>query len=280
MKEQSVSFDRTDFVRSHSGDNILPADPLFSRLLTLAHRPNPTPAIRDVNAGVEKTAAELLSDVLNFRRVLKTSLTAQTLDDLQNRREVYISIVAPGGYEFAVGMLAIMALGAAPSPFSSAQPVKEGCYYVNKARTVALVTATPTLKLGEAVAKEVQRTTNPDFVFVLINAIEREAPVPLYNIKISSDRYLDPNAPGLVIFTSGTTGPPKRRSPETSGFGRQLHGFRAADWSAGRRLVAASSARASRHGDLGLVLSIHPNRCLHRIQIRKLRPRVDVEPLA
>jgi len=30
-----------------------------------------------------------------------------------------------------------------------------------------------------------------------------------YDIKVSSDRYLDENAPAVVIFTSGTTGPPK-----------------------------------------------------------------------
>ncbi|KAJ9607076.1 hypothetical protein H2200_008148 [Cladophialophora chaetospira] len=209
MKERVASFDRTDFVPSHSADNILPADPLFSRLLTLAHRPNPRPAIRDVNAGIERTAAQLLSDVLNLRRVLKSSLTPQTVDDLQNGREVYVSIVAPGGYEFVVGVLAILALGAAASPFSSAQPVKEGCYYVNKARSVALLTASPTLKLGEAVSKEIQRTTNSDFAFVPINAIEREPAVLVGDTKISSNKYLDPNAPGVVIFTSGTTGPPK-----------------------------------------------------------------------
>ena len=202
-------FDRTDFVPSHSADNILPADPLFTRLLTLAHRPNPRPAIRDVNAGLERTAAQLLSDVLILRRVLRDSLTAQTVDDLQSGREVYVSILAPGGYEFVVGVLAIMALGAAASPFSSAQPVNEACYYVNKARSVAVVTATPAFELGKALTKEIRGTTNKDFVCVPINAIGKVVPVPLDTIKISSNRYHDPNAPGVVIFTSGTTGPPK-----------------------------------------------------------------------
>ncbi|KIW78826.1 hypothetical protein Z517_08665 [Fonsecaea pedrosoi CBS 271.37] len=202
-------FDRTDFVPSHSADHILPADPLFNRLLTLAHRPNPRPAIRDVNAGIERTAAQLLSDVLVLRRVLKASLTHENVQDLQNGREVYVSLVAPGGYEFVVGVLAILALGAAASPFSTAQPVKEGCYYVNKARSVALVTATPALQLGGEVAREIRSTTNPDFACVPIKVIEQEPPFALDDIKISSNRYLDPNAPGVVIFTSGTTGPPK-----------------------------------------------------------------------
>lgn len=203
------SFDRTDFVPSHVGDDILPADPLFTRLLTLAHRPRPRPAIRDDNVGIERTAAQLLSDVLTLRRIVRKALAPQTIDDLHNGREVYISIVAPGGYEFAVGVLAVMALGAAVSPFSSAQPVKEACYYVNKARSVAVLAATPALKLGEALAEEIRATTNPAFSCIPINSIEYGEPFPLDTIKISSNRFHDPNAPGVVIFTSGTTGPPK-----------------------------------------------------------------------
>ena len=34
--------ERTDFVPSHKGDNILPADPLFTRLLYMAHLPGQT----------------------------------------------------------------------------------------------------------------------------------------------------------------------------------------------------------------------------------------------
>ncbi|OAP58250.1 hypothetical protein AYL99_07340 [Fonsecaea erecta] len=209
QQQQQPPFDRTDFVPSHSADHILPADPLFTRLLTLAHRPNPRPAIRDVNAGIERTAAQLLSDVLVLRRVLRNALTHETVQDLQNGREVYVSVLAPGGYEFVVGVLAVLALGAAASPFSTAQPVKEGCYYVNKARSVALVTATPALQLGEDVAREIRNTTNPDFACVPIRVIEQEKPFALNDIKITSNRYFDPNAPGVVIFTSGTTGPPK-----------------------------------------------------------------------
>ena len=208
MKDQTT-FDRTDFVPSHAGDHVLPADPLFTRLLTLAHRPNPRPAIRDLNTDVEKTAAELLCDILRLRRVLRQSLNQQTLDDLRNGREVYISILAPGGYEFAVGVLAILALGAAASPFSSAQPVKEATYYVNKARSVAVVTATQAVSLGQALTKEIRGTTNPDFIFIPINAYQKEPEILLKDVKISSNRYHDPNAPGVVIFTSGTTGPPK-----------------------------------------------------------------------
>ncbi|KAJ9622502.1 hypothetical protein H2204_011515 [Knufia peltigerae] len=210
MPHTTATFDRRDLVPSHDGDHILPADPLFTRLLALAHRRNPRPAIRDVNAGVERTAAELLSDVLRLRRVIRANLTRKTLQDLrQGRQEVYISIVAPGGYEFTVGVLAVLALGAAVSPFSSAQPVTEAVYYISKARSVAVLASTTTVSLAEAASREIQRTVSSSFAFVPIRHMNREPPVELDKIRISSDRFLDPNSAGVVIFTSGTTGPPK-----------------------------------------------------------------------
>jgi len=153
--------------------------------------------------------AQLLSDALNLRSVLESSLSRQAVDDLRNGREVYISVLAPGGYEFTVAILAVLALGAAASPFSMAQPVKEASYYVNKAKTVAVVTATPALTLGEALAAEIRHTTNPSFVCVPVRSYERFPPIRVRDILVSSSRYLDPNGPAVVIFTSGTTGPPK-----------------------------------------------------------------------
>ncbi|KIW16305.1 hypothetical protein PV08_06356 [Exophiala spinifera] len=218
MPSTTAFFDRRDLVPSHEGDHILPAEPLFTRLLALAHRRNPRPAIRDVNAGVERTAAELLSDVLRLRRVLQSNLTRQTLDDLRRGQEVFISIVAPGGYEFTVGVLAVLALGAAVSPFSSAQPVTEAVYYITKARSVALLASATTLSLAEAASREIQTSSPPSstaepssqpFAFVPIRSMNQEPPIALDKIKISSNRFLDPNSAGVVIFTSGTTGPPK-----------------------------------------------------------------------
>lgn len=214
---------------SHTGDRILPADPLFTRLLALAHRPKQRVVVRDVNTGIEKTSAELLSDVLNLRRVLRASLSQATLDDLQHGKEVYISIVGPGGYDFTVGILAALALGAGASPFSPLMPVKEATYYVNRAKSVAVVVATSALELGDALAKEIRSTTNPDFVAVPVKAYSEGPFLNPRSISVSSNRYVDLNGPGIIIFTSGTTGPPKgavlRKAAITDGaltFAQQL----------------------------------------------------------
>lgn len=203
-------WDRRDFVpKQEARDHVLPCDPLFTRLLQLASRRKQRPAIRDLNSGCEKTYAQLLSDVVNLRQVLRSKLTTQTLKALSDGEEVFVSLLAPGGYEFTVGVLAILCLGAAASPFSPHQPVQEASYYVNKARSVAVVVSDSAMKNGQELAAEIRRTTNQDFVCVPVSAGPSQSHIPAQRLVISSSGYSDLNKPAIVIFTSGTTGPPK-----------------------------------------------------------------------
>lgn len=108
--------DRTQFVPSHVGGNVLPNLPFFHRLLRYAQRKPSRIAIRDVIAGVEKTFHDLLSDALALRSEIEKSLSRETLRELAEDKEVYIGLLAPGGYEYTVGFVAIIALGAAVVP--------------------------------------------------------------------------------------------------------------------------------------------------------------------
>lgn len=95
---------------------MLPNMPLFHRLLRYAQR-KPLPiAIRDLNAGLEKTYHHLLSDVLALRQVLEGRLSTEVRRDLAADKEIYIGLLAPGGYEYTVGFMAILAIGAAVVP--------------------------------------------------------------------------------------------------------------------------------------------------------------------
>lgn len=108
--------DRTHLVPPHQGSNILPNSPIFSRLLRHAHRNHL--AIRDVQLGIERSYGDLLSDTLALRQVLVRELGAEVLQRLDNGDEVYIGVLAAGGYEYAVAMLAVLAIGAASVPMS------------------------------------------------------------------------------------------------------------------------------------------------------------------
>lgn len=203
--------ERVDFVPRHEGDNIFPGDQLFTRLLHLAQLPTPGQplVVRDINAGIERTHAQLLSDVLKYRRVLKGVLGPTPLEDIRNGKEVYLHILALGSYEFTVGILAVLALGAIPSPLSIQYPLEEAQYFVRTTNAVAVLAGASNIDFSNALEREIRKKHNKTFACIPIQSSFPGRDIPLADMLISSDNYLNPNAPGLVIFTSGTTGPPK-----------------------------------------------------------------------
>lgn len=208
-KNETKMAERVDFVPRHEGDYVFPGDQLFTCLLHLAHLPGQPFAVRDVNTGIERTHAQLLSDVLNYRRVIKNNLSPDVLRAVGNRKEIYIHILALGGYEFTVAILAVLALGAIPSPLSIQYPLDEATYFVRQSRAVAVLAGSPNIDFAQALEREIRSMHDKNFLCIPIQSLFGGSDIPLSEILISSDNYLDPNAPGLVIFTSGTTGPPK-----------------------------------------------------------------------
>lgn len=222
--------DRVVAVPAHHGPNVLPNFPLFSKLLRLAHRCPPPIAVRDVHAGVEKTYLQLLGDVLQLRSKLQRRLSQEVLQQLEKEDEVYIALLAPGGYEYVVGFLAILAVGAAVVPICASTPllrrecstnciilcktavsvpVKEACYFVQKAQCAAILCSAAASGLARSTIQQINTSRQPPFAALTIAEHLGTTAVAREDIFISSNRFLDLNRAGLVIFTSGTTGPPK-----------------------------------------------------------------------
>ncbi|EUC35832.1 hypothetical protein COCCADRAFT_34691 [Bipolaris zeicola 26-R-13] len=189
--------DRTSVVPSHVGDNVLPNTPLFSRLVQFACQIPARIAIEDVRVELQKTHIHLLSDVLALRNTLLNALDDATRKALENRKEVYMAIVAPGGYEYTVAMLAVLALGAAAVPMTPAVPV-----------TLVLASSENIDKCC-LLARRICSTSNAQFRAVEIGPFVSSPTLGAEEVIISSDRALEENAPAVVIFTSGTMGPPK-----------------------------------------------------------------------
>jgi malonyl-CoA/methylmalonyl-CoA synthetase len=114
MASTSANTDRTQMVPSHQGPHVLPNNPLFSRLLRHAQRQRV--AIRDRELGVSRTYGELLDAILVFRDVVQAALPSEAKCRLSRGDDIYIGVLAGGGYEFAVAVLAVLALGAAVVP--------------------------------------------------------------------------------------------------------------------------------------------------------------------
>lgn len=202
--------DRTLHVPRHSGRNVLPCHSLFQRLLRFAHQRPARLAIRESNACREATHIQLISDVLAMRERLWNALGQQVQLALQRKEEVYIALLAPGGHEFAVAMLAILAVGAAAVPMTVALPPEEALYFTTKSQAVAALVSDDALKLGLELEKLVKHQ-DPRSRFACLPVAPSTWTTPLdpEHVTISTDLYMDDNAPGVVIFTSGTTGPPK-----------------------------------------------------------------------
>ncbi|PLN85033.1 acetyl-CoA synthetase-like protein [Aspergillus taichungensis] len=200
--------DRTLLVPPHNGDHVLPNLPFFEKLLRYASRSTPLIAIRDVNADVEKTYSQLLVDGLALRKKLRQILSPNIQEDLLQDREVPIALLAPGGYEYAVGFIAILALGAAVVPLTVVLPTEEASTLIRRARCAAIVCSRGSMNLAQSVSSIQHPSSIP---YLSIDSYTNSSPTSptIERLTISSNRELDPNAAALVIFTSGTTGPPK-----------------------------------------------------------------------
>src|ERR1700761_4546074 len=91
-----------------------------------------------------------------------------------------------------------------------ANPPDEIVYFVEKAKQVAILSSSGVSKLAQSVVDRLQKQDNRnsichlDILSTLANS--RLKHFEPSEIVISSNRYLDDNAAGVVIFTSGTTG--------------------------------------------------------------------------
>ncbi|XEU97339.1 hypothetical protein FSHL1_002625 [Fusarium sambucinum] len=202
MDSITANMDRTQMVPFHDGPHVLPNNPLFTRLLRHAHRNYL--AITDRELGVSKTYLELLDTVLAFREVVRAALPSHVVDQLNNGEELYVGVLSAGGYEFTVAVLTVLALGAAVVPMSPTAPIEEIVYYATKSQQVAILSSTTTTKL----AQDSSQQCGIAQISILPN-LPRTTRFEPSEISLSSNPPQDPSAPGLVIFTSGTTGKPK-----------------------------------------------------------------------
>lgn len=203
-----TTWDRTDLFPSHEGLNVLPNNPFLLRLLRHAHHGRV--AISDRNSqDVSKTYGDLLRDALVVRSALQQQLSNEVQEKLKRGEEVYIGVLAAGSYQFAVAMVAGLAIGAAVVPMSVANPPEEVAYFVTKAQQVAILCSSATVDLATKVVSSLSNDSGTIPCLDVGAALSHCRRSPLHDLVISSDKYLNDNIAGVVIFTSGTTGRPK-----------------------------------------------------------------------
>ncbi|OQD90728.1 hypothetical protein PENANT_c001G00242 [Penicillium antarcticum] len=183
----------------------LPNDALFKQLLHNA-QVNPNILIHDPAHNKDATTAQFLRDVVAFKEEVLSQLP-QNLLNSQGRLQtpgVYIAILASLSYDFIVGLYAVVALGAAAVPLSTKVLPEEGDWLVKKCNAICLLAQQEHISLASQIQS--QQPTDPLIPVISI----QHPPNPSFALpQIDPTLTFPSTQPGLLLFTSGTTGPPK-----------------------------------------------------------------------
>ena len=91
----------------------LPKDPLFSKLLELATQRGDRIIVDDCSRGAKFGYRHILHGIVTVQEKIQTLLDKSILE---NRGAFFVALLAPNGYEFIVGTLAVLALGGVVVP--------------------------------------------------------------------------------------------------------------------------------------------------------------------
>lgn len=181
---------------SHS----LPNDPLFQQLVKNA-QVNPKILIHDPTHNKDVTTTQFVHDVAVFRERILSQLAQHPIDPGD-----YIAILAPLSYDFIVALYAVIALGAAAVPLSTHILPEEGAWFLRKCNAICVLVHPEQMALASQIQQSQQQTTSPSQLIT----IEYLPGKPVRGIpRIDPNMTFPPTQPGLLIFTSGTTGAPK-----------------------------------------------------------------------
>ncbi|KAL3482700.1 hypothetical protein BJX62DRAFT_231493 [Aspergillus germanicus] len=198
------SFDWTTFFHRDDGPDVLPNEIIFHMLLAAALNEHDI-TVRDQEASIEATHAQLLSDVMACKRHLLTALPLATLEQLEAEREIPFLILA-GGYEFIISFFTVLAIGGIAVPLSLKVTAKEGIHCAQSVQASAIFASQHHLSVANMIAagSGIGATNVVVSTPFILTPVQDPS-----SFRIAAWRIPDQNKPALVIFTSGTTGPPK-----------------------------------------------------------------------
>ncbi|KAK3291273.1 uncharacterized protein B0H64DRAFT_367327 [Chaetomium fimeti] len=193
-----------------------PQDPVLTRLLASSHHKakSSETIIYDVTRGFQKSYPELLGDILRTAYLIRRALPQSMLNDqgfLNDGSSPYIGILVRSGYEFIVAFFAIRAVGGACMPMASGILPEEAHHIISKSKATLLLVGDGCTDKAASISAFVRGQGN-SFEWA---AIFSESSVKLDRNLISIDAEIDnslrlsPRGPGILLFTSGTTGRPK-----------------------------------------------------------------------
>ncbi|RDW68957.1 uncharacterized protein DSM5745_08717 [Aspergillus mulundensis] len=167
--------------------------------------------IRDLATDKEATFGEFLYEVLAHRDRLHKQLSPETQERLQDpSEEVFVAIIANAGFEFAVLLLAIHALGGIAVPLRIQVHAEEARYFLGTCNASLITSSQREAEHAQAISSEL---SIPQVTFAQNNlSPSKLATLHFEQVESPSSNGIprfDEDRGFALLFTSGTTGSPK-----------------------------------------------------------------------
>ncbi|KAE8352206.1 hypothetical protein BDV28DRAFT_149241 [Aspergillus coremiiformis] len=187
----------------------LPNEPIWHLLLkALTSYPHHI-IVDDAQSGLEADYTQLVTDMLHMRREILKALPPSMLDcDYRIiPQRPYITIIAPGNLDYIVAAFAVLSIGGAFAPIASNLLPEEASHLIKMTDSTCIL-ASPRF-MSKATQIQKHHAANGRTTVVIPIQVQNTRPDRIPQIQIDQTTTIDPMSPGALIFTSGTTGPPK-----------------------------------------------------------------------
>ncbi|ODM23811.1 hypothetical protein SI65_01400 [Aspergillus cristatus] len=191
-----------------------PNDPLFTRFLATATNHYSNIAVNDPACGVQADYAQLLLDISVLRQTLCESLPGDAVDRdngtiaHEKGKEGTICIVAPGSYHFIVALFATVVIGGAAVVLPTGLIPEEAYYLYRKCNSACLLVAPGMESLAMGI-QDLAHQKDTSIPTIPIKAQQAQSKNHHTDYTIAPDLTFPPSHPALILFSSGSTGPPK-----------------------------------------------------------------------
>ncbi|KAM5475932.1 hypothetical protein MauCBS54593_000614 [Microsporum audouinii] len=187
----------------------LPNEPIFVQLLKVSRQVDHV-IVHDANRGITADFTQLLADILQTRCSLRASLPGSVLGSNRLLKDTnpYVLLLPDGHYDFIIGAYSILSIGGAFVPLVTTILSEEAMHILRKCRSCSILASQAHLPL----ARELQRIAASEGLEVTIIQIQSQTSATdmlLSSLTIGPGLVIPTNSPGMVLFTSGTSGPPK-----------------------------------------------------------------------
>ncbi|KAE8151526.1 hypothetical protein BDV25DRAFT_128695 [Aspergillus avenaceus] len=183
----------------------VPQEPFLATLFQLWERhPNKTLIRQYLDGPQEATVAQFLHDVLTAREKIWTTLSSDARGHLRDEgTNVFVALLVGPEYPFFVLVFALYSLGVVTVPLSPAIRPDEALYFLKLCHTSLVITSSNTQRKGDNISN------TSGILNLTIDMPPQVEQGSHFHMQLEHTARINPQKGFVLLYTSGTTGPPK-----------------------------------------------------------------------